>query len=161
MDGEAARLLLLFISFLDVRFGNQWTKPDKIPRFILKDLKKFNEFSKDRQEFSHGAFGSPVAHPYTKVLLKLKKEVTELCENPDDEMEWSDVFLLILDAAERKGYLVDDLVGFASAKLAINKARGWIKEEDGTWRHVVWQSAFILSSITSSQIFFSKTIGWL
>jgi predicted house-cleaning noncanonical NTP pyrophosphatase (MazG superfamily) len=66
----------------------------------------------------------------------LQEEVKELIDNPNDEAEWADCFLLLLDAARRKGHSVDDLVKFANAKLEINKARSWKQNENGVFKHI-------------------------
>lgn len=102
----------------------------------LKNLRKFNRFVKERDEFSFKTFGSPEERSCIYPLKHLKKEVNELLENPDDPMEWADCFLLLLDAARRKGYSVDDLVKFGMKKLKINKKRKWKKQKDGTFKHV-------------------------
>lgn len=103
---------------------------------MVKNLKQLNAFLKERKEFSLKTFGSVEERDHTAPLLHLKKEIQELIDNSDDELEWADVFLLLIDAADRKaGYTIDDLVNFASKKLAINKARTWIKQPDGTFRH--------------------------
>jgi hypothetical protein len=103
---------------------------------MLKDLNKFNKFCEDRKQFSHSTFGTPESRGCAAPLLHLKEEVQELIDNPDDEMEWADCWLLFLDAASRKGYSVDDLVDFGNKKLEINKLRSWKKREDGVFKHV-------------------------
>lgn len=99
------------------------------------DVDKFNDFVKQRDEFSFSTFGSPETRGPIYPLRHLAKEVQELLANPDDEMEWADCFLLLLDAARRKGYSVDDLMNFALKKLEINRERKWNKQPDGTYRH--------------------------
>lgn len=104
---------------------------------MLSDLEKFNNFIKNRNEFSAKTFGSPTERNCMGPLYHLKKEINELIENPDDTMEWADCFLLILDAAWRKGYSVDDMVSFASKKLEINKTRNWgLPDENGAIHHI-------------------------
>ena len=105
-------------------------------RNMLKDKDKFNKFCKERNAFSFKTFGSPEVRSCVEPLIHLKEEVNELIENPNDEMEWADCFLLLLDAAWRKGYSVDNLVEFASKKLEINKKRTWKKRSDGVYKHV-------------------------
>jgi hypothetical protein len=102
---------------------------------MLKDLVKFNDFCKDRREFSYKTFGNPSERDCVHPLVHLKEEVQELIDNPNDEMEWADCWLLLLDAAERKGYSVDDLVGFGLRKLEINKKRTWSKSSNGVFKH--------------------------
>ena len=57
-------------------------------------------------------------------------------DNPNDELEWADCFLLLLDAARRKGHSLDDLIKFANTKLEINKKRSWVKDNNGIFKHV-------------------------
>lgn len=101
----------------------------------MNDLKKLNDFLTDRWAFSQKTFGTIQQRDCMGPLRHLEKEVKELIEKPHDHLEWADCFLLLLDAAKRKGHSLEDLVDFASQKLAINKARNWVKQEDGTYRH--------------------------
>jgi hypothetical protein len=103
---------------------------------MLKNKDKFNKFCKKRIAFSSKTFGTPEVRDCIAPLRHLKEEVQELIDNPNDEMEWADCFLLLLDAAWRKGYTVDDLTKFASQKLEINKKRTWKKRDDGVFKHV-------------------------
>lgn len=103
---------------------------------MITHKKKFNAFCKKRNAFSQKTFGSPEERTCVEPLKHLLEEVQELIDNPDDEMEWADCFLLLLDAAWRKGYSVDDLRKFASRKLKINKKRTWTKRKDGVFKHV-------------------------
>lgn len=103
---------------------------------MLTDLDKLNDFCRRYAEFSNGAFGSPEERGCLGPLHHLQEEVKELIDNPDDELEWADCFLLLLDAARRKGHSVDDLVRFANAKLEINKKRSWKKDDNNVFKHV-------------------------
>jgi hypothetical protein len=102
---------------------------------MLKDLEKFNEFCKTRNQFSVTTFGSREERSCVYPLRHLAKEVQELLANPDDEMEWADCWLLFMDAAFRKGYSVDDLVNFGLQKLEINRNRTWEKQSNGVYFH--------------------------
>lgn len=93
------------------------------------------EFLEERRKFSHKTFGTPEVRDCMGPLTHLKKEVKELHENPNDPMEWADCFLLLVDAADRKGMTFDNLVAVSRNKLEINKARNWVKQDDGTYRH--------------------------
>lgn len=90
---------------------------------MLKDLDTFNDFFRRYAEFSDKTFGTPEERGCLGPLRHLQEEVKELIDNPNDKLEWADCFLLLLDAARRKGYSMDDLVTFANGKLAINKTR--------------------------------------
>jgi hypothetical protein len=103
---------------------------------MLTDLKKFNSFCKDRNEFSRKTFGTPEERSSIYPLQHLQEEINEVIEEPTDPMEWADCFLLFLDAAWRQGHSVDDLVEFGMKKLEINKKRKWNKSNDGHYRHV-------------------------
>ena len=108
---------------------------DSISTSQNEDLNKFNKFCKDRREFSYKTFGTPAERDCIGPLIHLKEEVQELIDNPNDEMEWADCWLLLLDAAERKGYSVTDLIGFGRKKLEINKKRTWDRRSDGVFKH--------------------------
>ena len=103
---------------------------------MLKNVNKLNRFIRERNKFSNDTFGSPEVRSCIYPLKHLQEEVQELIDNPNDTMEWADCFLLLLDAAWRKGYTIDDLVEFSSQKLKINKKRKWDKKADGTYKHV-------------------------
>ncbi len=103
---------------------------------MLTDLNKLNDFYKKYEEFSNATFGTPEIRNCLAPLKHLQEEVKELIENPDDTMEWADCFLLILDAARRKGHSIDDLISFANAKLEINKKRSWKLTNDGIFKHI-------------------------
>ena len=99
-------------------------------------MDKFSKFMEDRKKFSWETFGPPSERDCTYPLLKLQDEVKELLENPDDPMEWADCFLLLIDAAQRKGHSMDDILEFCIQKLEINKKRTWQKQSNGVYRHV-------------------------
>ena len=103
---------------------------------MLSNLENFNKFIEERNKFSNDTFGSPAERGCRYPLLHLKDEIQELLDAPDDPMEWADCFLLLLDAAWRKGHTVDDLIDFASEKLKINKQRKWKKTEEGYYKHI-------------------------
>jgi hypothetical protein len=103
---------------------------------MLTDLTKFNEFIEARNKFSSDTFGTPEERNCLGPLHHLQEEVKELIDNPEDEMEWADCFLLLLDAAWRKGYSVDDLTRFGIEKLKINQTRTWKKSENNVYKHI-------------------------
>ena len=104
-------------------------------KFMI-DPDKIDQFITDRNHFSSNAFGTPAERDCIGPLRHLQEEVVELIENPDDHMEWADCFLLLLDAAWRKGHSVEDLFDFARQKLEINKKRTWAKKANGVYNHV-------------------------
>lgn len=105
----------------------------KVP---IADVEKFNEFVRNRRAFSYETFGSPKYRGAIPPLNKLLEEVSELIAKPHDTMEWADCLLLFLDAADRQGYSVDDLIDFSNEKLKINKTRKWRSDEHGVFSHV-------------------------
>lgn len=100
------------------------------------DTKKFEQFIKERNKFSGETFGSPEERDCMGPLYHLREEIDELIDNPNDTSEWADCLLLLLDAAWRKGHTFDELVGFAMAKLEVNKKRTWEKSVNGIYKHV-------------------------
>lgn len=103
---------------------------------MLKNLNKFNQFIKDRNDFATKTFGSPDERGCVFPLKKLQDELEELIENPDDESEWADCLLCFLDAAWRKGHTFENLVDFSINKLKINKGRKWKKDKNGQFQHI-------------------------
>lgn len=75
--------------------------------------------------------------PLSAPLGKLKEEVQELCDSPQDDMEYADVLLVLLDAYRTKGGDANQLMNYAYGKLAINKNRKWGKpDENGVFSHI-------------------------
>ena len=103
---------------------------------MIKDVKKINKFIQDRNKFSGNTFGSPSKRNCIYPLRHLKDEIEELIAAPNDKMEWADCTLLLLDAAWRKGYSLEDLIDFAIEKLEINKKRKWKKNSEGYFKHI-------------------------
>ena len=97
----------------------------------INNILKINAFLKDRIEFSNMTFGSPAERDCSYPLIHLKDEIQELLDAPDDTMEWADCTLLLLDAAWRKGYSLEDLIDFSIKKLEINKKRKWKQLDNG------------------------------
>lgn len=58
-------------------------------------------------------------------LKHLAKEAVEAQEAPDDLSEYADCFMLIIDAARRAGFGLEQLTIAAVVKLAKNKLRKW------------------------------------
>ena len=97
---------------------------------------KLNKFVADRNKFSIQTFGTIEQRNHVGPLMHLKKEIEEVINAPNDRLEWADCFLLLLDAAFRNGYSMQDLIDFGIEKLEINKKRTWTKNKDGTFSHV-------------------------
>lgn len=99
------------------------------------NIEKLEKLIREQREFSDKAFGTPEQRDCMGALHHLKLEVQELIENPDDEMEWADCMLLLMDGARRKGYTLEQIFDFCQAKLEINKKRTWEKTENGVYLH--------------------------
>lgn len=63
--------------------------------------------------------------PLLGKLKHLGQEVRELKNNPHDEMEWADVFILTLGSAAHYGYTVSNLIALANSKMDVNDQREW------------------------------------
>jgi len=68
----------------------------------------------------------------TSMYLKMFQELGEMVESGDPD-EVADVFIMMLDFAERKGINVQDVV---ERKMSINETRRWAMNELGVMKHV-------------------------
>lgn len=85
-------------------------------------------------DFTDRAFGQ--ATPVSK-LHHLAEEVQELIETPEDRLEWADCMILLIDAAKKAGYDMNDLYQAVQDKMEINKKRKWgAPDENGVVRHL-------------------------
>lgn len=81
-------------------------------------------------EFAEETFGGKREDAAWK---KLFEEIGETLKNPQDPLEWADVFIILLDLAAI--YKID--VGAATlAKMAINRDRVWTTAGTGVMQHV-------------------------
>jgi len=86
-------------------------------------------------QWSDATFGS--SRPATRPLHHLAKEILELLEAPDDQMEYADCLILLLDAFRMGGGSADDLIETCFQKLEINKKRKWgDPDENGVVEHI-------------------------
>lgn len=91
----------------------------------------FNEFLKEREEFSFKTFGP--GNRTKGVIDHIRKELKEIEDNPQDLEEWIDVILLALDGATRcriqdnscHGHTSRDIMKMLEYKLQKNKNRKW------------------------------------
>jgi hypothetical protein len=67
--------------------------------------------------------------------VKAMHEAQELAVEPSLE-ELADVIICLVGTAIQHGWFEDDITEAVKAKLAVNKARPWLKQPDGTWQHV-------------------------
>lgn len=96
------------------------------------------ETSQTIHQWGQASFG-PVADP-ARILARARLEFDELVEAIDKGesldaiiAEAADVAILLHRLA---GFLDRDLSEAIDAKMAINRARAWIRDGDGTGRHV-------------------------
>lgn len=75
--------------------------------------------------WSDATFGSPEIRGPIGPLKHLQKEVAEVLANPTDLVEYADCLLLLMDAARRAGFSVDQLTNAAFKKHAENVNRIW------------------------------------
>lgn len=69
-------------------------------------------------------------------LEHLKEEVEELLDDPDDLGEWADCFMLLFDAARKKGLAKAQIIEAMRAKFEVNKTRTWRDVGNGVHKHV-------------------------
>lgn len=70
------------------------------------------------------------------VLKHLVRESKDLLDTPYDILAYSDVFILLLNAAKEAGYDVEDLILGIQTKHKMNVSREWEELEDGTMSHI-------------------------
>ncbi len=86
-------------------------------------------------KWSDATFGAE--RPPSRPLHHLAKEVRELIEAPDDQMEYADCLILLLDAYRMAGGSADELVESCYHKLEINQERTWgAPDENGVVEHI-------------------------
>lgn len=103
---------------------------------MLSDNKKLNTLISKQKKFSNKTFGNPQKCNFKIPLLHLKEEIDEVLSNPDDKIEWADCLLLFLDAVQRKGFSIENIIDISHKKLKINKKRVWKKDSNGLYKHV-------------------------
>jgi NTP pyrophosphatase (non-canonical NTP hydrolase) len=68
-------------------------------------------------------------------FLKLFEEIGEVLQEPRNKYEWADVFIMLLDIADRYNISGDDLVNAIQEKMDINRDRRWSENEIGVMKH--------------------------
>ena len=66
---------------------------------------------------------------------KAAHEAQELADDPSLE-EFADVLICLVGTALAHGWTEDDVAAAVLDKVAVNSARTWAQEPDGTWQHV-------------------------
>ncbi len=99
--------------------------------FVTRRYSPIVRLWRRRRAFSFATFGPPEVRGPVGPLRHLRKEAEEvvgeaLLEHGEHlREEMADCFILILDAADRMGLSLGDLIAEAQAKMAINEAREW------------------------------------
>lgn len=75
------------------------------------------------REFSTRAFGP--GFRWKGIIDHIRKELTEIEEDPSDISEWIDVVILGLDGASRAGYTPEQIAAALLNKQIKNEARIW------------------------------------
>lgn len=95
------------------------------------------ETQKTIAAWGEATFG-PAANPFD-LVARAQQELSELADavkqqdSREAAMETADVMILLYRLAEDLGYDLDQSV---SEKMAINRARKWVRAGDGTGKHV-------------------------
>ena len=88
----------------------------------------------DIGEFTDKTFGHSTVE---SKMTHLREELDEVIADPQDELEWADCMILLLDAARRQGFSMDDLQQAINKKMTINRARKWGNaDENGVVKHI-------------------------
>jgi hypothetical protein len=75
--------------------------------------------------------------PLRAKLRHMGHELTELKRDVDDEMEWADVFILLLGSAATYGFTTSNLIALANRKMDINDNRKWsAPDAHGVCHHI-------------------------
>lgn len=101
----------------------------------MEDIDKLQELQNSINIWANETFGK--GRGAAPVLKHLVREAKDLVETPYDILAYSDVLILLLNAAAEAGYSVEDLVLGIETKHKINLSRDWEETEDGTMSHVI------------------------
>jgi hypothetical protein len=84
---------------------------------------------KEHADWSQATFGTDQERGPIGALRHLKLEADEAIESPRDIIEYADCLLLLLDAARRAGFSLEQLVCSARVKLDQCRTRKYPKPE--------------------------------
>ena len=74
---------------------------------------------------------------YLGILEKLKEEVQELLDDPMNDDEMADCFIILLDAARKRGMYINDILAVCYDKLEVCKKRKWGPvDKNGKCQHI-------------------------
>lgn len=70
-------------------------------------------------------------------ITHLRRELSELEDNPTDIAEFADCFMLLMDTARIAGFNMTEIFEATTCKLWINKGRKWgPPDADGVCQHI-------------------------
>ena len=81
----------------------------------------YRQIEASKKNFGHDTSDEKLAG----ILAHIKKELTEIEEDPRDLIEWIDVVILAFDGAWRAGYTPDQIVEALVFKQNKNESRKW------------------------------------
>jgi predicted house-cleaning noncanonical NTP pyrophosphatase (MazG superfamily) len=67
--------------------------------------------------------------------IKLSHEAKELAENPSDIIELADILMCVAGVMIQNNWTSEQVNAAIDQKIEINKARFWVRLDDGTWQH--------------------------
>ncbi len=122
---------------------NVFGRPQSMLSSLLKkhpvfQQEKLVQLEYDRMAWSFDTFKEATA------LSSLDKALEEIREAKVDiikkdikalTIEYADILMCVFDSAGRVGVFPEEIIEAFEKKLAINKARAWIKNEDNTYSH--------------------------
>ena len=93
-----------------------------------------NDFQYVQHQWAKETFkGQPLSGKFAD----LRREISELQDDPKDVMEYADCYSLLVDIAAKNGIYLSDIHSAAIRKLAINKKRKWgSPNPDGSIEHI-------------------------
>lgn len=91
---------------------------------------KLVSFWQEQSIWSQQTFGSDSVRGPNGPLEHCEKECREARENPQDIKEYADIGILLMDAARRAGFTLEQLIDAMYDKLQENKSREWPKNGD-------------------------------
>ena len=90
----------------------------------VNDL-SINSLALNVTEWSRKTFGEPETRGPIGSLKHLAKEIQEVIDKPTDVTEYADCLILLIDASFRAGIGINQLIGAATDKMIVNRARQW------------------------------------
>ena len=95
----------------------------------------FTQLQKEITEWTTVTFAEK--QTVSSILHHLIKEVKEVMEDPSDIEEYADCQILLMDAALRSGFNMDDIYFAVISKLKKNKLREWGNpDKNGVIEHI-------------------------